>query len=363
MTPQEQIERQLRDCEKKFLDALQECPLAVTLTSAIDHRYIEVNNTFERISGWKRNEVIGRTPFDINIWVNPSDRLDYVKRLLSGGTVRDFEVRARMKDREVRVGLGYGALIEVNGETCLLSLIAVVTDVKGAEEAKQAEVVLSGMARRLIQAHEEERASVARALHEYVDRLLLLSTELDRASQKSPQWVSERNQQITDAKREIEDLTMDIQNLSHRLRSSKLEYLGLAAAAASFCKELSDEKKVEIDFTSEEIPEHLPQDVSLSLFRVLQGALQNALSHGGSQRLEVLLKGGSNEVFLTVRDSGIGFDLEDVAKAPRLDLAIMKEQLAMVGGEFSIQSQRGKGTTIQACVPLTAKSGSAEATG
>ena len=85
---------------------------------------------------------------------------------------------------------------------------------------------------------------------------------------------------------------MDLQNLSDRLHSSKLEYLGLAAVAASLCKELSAQKKVEIQFASEGMPEHLPQDVSLCLFHVLQGALQNALSHGGSQHVEVFLRGG-----------------------------------------------------------------------
>ena len=190
MTEHEQIEVQLKECERKFLNALQECPLAVTLTSAIDHRYIEVNNTFERISGWKRNEVIGRTPFDIDIWVEPSHRIAFVKRLLSGDTVRNLEVHSRLKNREVRVGLGFAALIEINGETCVLSLIAGVTDFKGAEETKQAEVMLSNMARRLIQAQDEERASVARELHDCVDRLLLLSINLDRIRQ-TPESVSE----------------------------------------------------------------------------------------------------------------------------------------------------------------------------
>jgi signal transduction histidine kinase len=183
------------------------------------------------------------------------------------------------------------------------------------------------MARRLIQAQEEERASVARELHDYVDNLLLLSANFDRVRQHVPESVSEAQEPIVEAKRQIEDLAMDIQNLSQRLRSSKLEYLGLAAAATSFCKELSNEKKVEIQFLADGIPEHLPQDVSLCLFRVLQGALQNALSHSGSQSIEVLLRGGSNEVYLTVRDSGIGLDVDEAADAPPLGLAIMKERL------------------------------------
>ena len=362
MTELERTRDALKECEKKFFKALQECPLAVTLTSAVDHRYIEVNSTFEHISGWNRDEVIGRTPFDINIWVDPSRRVAFIKQLLSGVAVRNLDVHARLKNREVWIGLGFAALIEINGETCVLSLIQGVTDFKGAEETKQAEVTLSDMARRLIHAQEEERTSVVREFHDYVDRLLLLSINLDRVRQPFPES-SEKNEDTVEAKRQIEDLVMDIQNLANRLHSSKLEYLGLATAAGSFCKELSDETKVEIQFSSEGMPEHLPQDVSLCLFRVLQGALQNALSHSGSQRVEVLLRGGSNEVYLTVRDSGIGFDADDAANAPRIGLAIMKERLRLVDGEFSVQSQRGRGTTIQARVPLHAKIDTAEAAG
>jgi PAS domain S-box-containing protein len=207
MTEHAQIEERLKECEKRFLQALQVCPLAVTLTSARDQRYIEVNETFERITGWNRNEIIGRTPFDINIWVDPSQRVDYVRRLLSEGPVRNSELRARLKNREVRIALGYGALIEINGETCVLSLIADITDSKGDEEAKRAEAALSSMGRKLIQAHDQERTRIARELHEYVDRLMLLSVDLDQLRQNPPQSV-EVSEQLAEARKQIEDLVL-----------------------------------------------------------------------------------------------------------------------------------------------------------
>jgi signal transduction histidine kinase len=76
--------------------------------------------------------------------------------------------------------------------------------------------------------------------------------------------------------------------------------LGLAAAAAGFCEELSDRQLVEIDFHSENISETLPPAISLSLFRVLQEALQNAIKHSGSRRFQVLLRGRADAVELTV---------------------------------------------------------------
>lgn len=363
MTERIQIEEALKKCEEKFLRAFRESPLSLSLTSAKDHRYIEVNETFERISGWSRNELIGRTPFDIKIWVDPSQRIDIVKRLLSEGTVRDFQVLARMRNQEVRTILIDAALVEIDGETCVLGLCADVTDLKRAEEAKQAELALSRMARRLIEAQEAERSGIARELHEYVERLTLLSVGMGHLRQDTSESVPEFSQQIEKARQEIEDLVIDIQTLSQRLHSSKLEYLGLAAAARNYCKEFSEQKKIEIDFAPENITEQIPQEVSLCLFRVLQEALQIAVNDSGSQRLRVLLGGGSNEIYLTVRNSGIGFDMENAPEALGLGLAIIKERLKLVDGELSIESQRGSGTTIHARVPLNITSERAEVAG
>jgi signal transduction histidine kinase len=79
--------------------------------------------------------------------------------------------------------------------------------------------------------------------------------------------------------------------------------------------------------------------------------------------LEVSLRRGSKDVYLTVRDSGIDFDVDNAANAPRIELAIMKERMKLVNGGFSVQSERGSGTTIQARVPLHAKIDSAERAG
>jgi signal transduction histidine kinase len=99
------------------------------------------------------------------------------------------------------------------------------------------------------------------------------------------------------------------------LHSSKLEFLGLTAAAASFCDEFSKQKKTEIEYSSDAIIEEPSPDVALCVFCVLQEALQNAASHSGAQRVQVLLRGGSNVLNLTVTDSGVGFDSIQVWQA------------------------------------------------
>jgi PAS domain S-box-containing protein len=138
ITERKEIEGALKKSEEKFSKAFKESPLAFSLTGANDHRYLEINDTFVRLTGWTREEVIGRTPFDIGIWVDPDQRIQLAKRLLAAGSVRDLEVSFRTKDGQIRTGLGSEELIEVNGEPCALSVIADITEVKRAEEAKQA---------------------------------------------------------------------------------------------------------------------------------------------------------------------------------------------------------------------------------
>lgn len=449
----------LTESEQKFFKVFRGSPLVLTLTSAIDHRYLDVNENFERITGWSRDEVIGRTPFDIGLWINPRQRVDFVKQLLSGGTVRNVEVNAYMKNGEIRKGLGSAALIEINGETCILGITADITNLHRPREAsaspvmiwmsglngpysyfnqpwfdftgrplekqvghgweesihpddlirysniykqafnrresyqvrfrlrrhdgeyrcilasamprfntdnsfagyigaaldvtepRVAEVALSKAVRSLIREQEKERTTVAQKLHEYIERLALLCIEMDRLEDTSSEPLLESGYEAGTAKQQIEDFALDIQNLSEGLRPSKLVILGLEAAASSFCKEISLQKEVEISFACEGVPDQLSQEISFCLFRVLQEALQNATGDARSPRLEVLLNGGSNGLYLTVRSLKIIFAPADALKTTGLGLTIMEERLKLVAGNLSVESHPGRGTTIQAHVP------------
>jgi PAS domain S-box-containing protein len=210
-------------------------------------------------------------------------------------------------------------------------------------ERKLAEEALSKVSQKLIEAQEQERSRLARELHDDINqRLALLSVQLNSLKQG-------------EARKQIEELASDIQALSHRLHSPKLDFLGLASAAAGFCRELSDRQGVDIAFRSENVPKDLPQGISLCLFRVLQEALQNAIKHSTSRQFQVSLKADAHEVELTVHDSGVGFEPSEAIKGPGLGLTSMRERLRLVDGELSIDSQLRRGTTIHALVPLDSK--------
>ena len=119
-----------------------------------------------------------------------------------------------------------------------------------------------------------------------------------------------------------------------------------------FCQEFGEQQKVEIDFKTHDLPSTLSPDISLGLFRVLQEALHNSAKHSGVRHFEVRLWGTSDEIHLTVSDSGAGFDREAAKESRGLGLVSMEERLKLLDGTFSIESQPKRGTTIHARAPL-----------
>ena len=124
----------LRKSEERFFKAFRESPIAVTLISARDHRYLDVNANFERMTGWRRDEVIGRSALDLGICKDPAQKLEIVQRVLSDGVIRDLEFRFYRKDGTQRVGLSSSESIEIENEPCLLSVTADITERKQIEE-------------------------------------------------------------------------------------------------------------------------------------------------------------------------------------------------------------------------------------
>jgi len=148
------------------------------------------------------------------------------------------------------------------------------------------------------------------------------------------------------------EIASDLQALAYQLHSPRLQLLGVVTAMRSFCTELSSQQHVEIQFAHEDVPKHVPPAVALCLFRVLQEALCNAIRHSGVTRFEAHLRGTSEGLWLTVRDSGVGFDPRSVETARGLGLTSMAERLKLVGGTLDIQSKVAHGTTLVARVPL-----------
>jgi len=227
-------------------------------------------------------------------------------------------------------------------------------------EQKLAEEALSSISRRLIDAQEQERSRIARELHDDINqRLALVAMGLDRQRGDLRSTTREMRSAMGKAIKQISDIVSDVHMMSHRLHCSKLDTVGLAAAAAGFCRELSKQQNVEVDFQCGGIARELPEAIALCMFRVLQEALQNAVRHSGAKHFKVSLAECTNQIALTICDEGRGFNPAEALKGSGLGLASMIERLKLVGGELLIDAGPKRGTTIRASVPFACQAQSA----
>ena len=261
-----------------------------------------------------------------------------------------IEHRLRRHDGEYRWVFSAGVPRSAN-DGSFAGYIGTALDVT---ERKLAEEALAAVSQRLIETQEEERARLGRELHDDINqRLVTLSWRLGMLAQRTPDSEAALRNAIDNVNHDVTNLVNDIQALSYGLHPPQLEYLGIAAAAASLCREMSDQQDVKVSFRAESIPQAIPQRISLCLYRILQESLQNAIKHSGVRHVEVSLCGDVDQLTLTVHDSGVGFDPDEAVKGHGLGLTSMKERLKAVQGQLFVDSRPQCGTTIRASVPLS----------
>jgi PAS domain S-box-containing protein len=343
-----QTERSFRESERRFRLVADTAPVLIWMSDT-DKLCTYFNQPWLDFTGRPIEAELG------NGWVEGVHQEDLLNcqdtyaRSFDRRESFEMQYRLRRHDGEYRWVLDVGVpRFDLDGS--FLGYIGSCLDVTTRKVAEEA---LAGVRRKLIEAHEEERSWIARELHDDINqRIALLAVELDRFEQHRPSSRKSLDY-LRQVRQGLFDLGKDIQALSHRLHSSKLDYLGIVVAARSFCREFAEQKNVEINFTHQDMPRSLPKEISLCVFRVLQESLQNAAKHSGVRFFKVDLNGTTDTVQLTVSDLGVGFDADDAINNRGLGLISMRERLQLVSGEISIESQPGGGTTIRARVPFS----------
>jgi signal transduction histidine kinase len=272
-------------------------------------------------------------------------------RLPPGSVIRFAEIGAW--ERYKFYIIGAASLVALQTALIVGLIVARAKRRRAEASLRASHLQIRDLAGRLITAQEQERARLARELHDDVgQRMSLVAIELAQLHELLPTSAVDAREQVGGLQDAVGEVASDVQGMSHRLHSSKLEYLGLAVAAGSFCKEASTHHGVKIEYAHENVPADLDKDVAINMFRVLQEALSNAVKHSGAQQCWVTLRGVHDEVKLSVIDDGRGFDAEAALRGNGLGLVSMQERLRLVNGEVVIESEPGAGTTVRASAPL-----------
>jgi PAS domain S-box-containing protein len=334
----------LRESEERFRLIANTAPVIIWMSDGtMGCSY--VNQTWLDLTGQSFDAVLGSGWTDR---IHPDDVVSCVDIYASAFDRREpfqIEFRLRRHDGEHRWIVSTG-VPRYHGDGSFAGYIGSAIDIT---ERRLAADALATIHQRLIDAQEEERAHIARELHDDVtQRLTLVGISLGALARGT---AADIRPTIDEARDEVINLANDVQALSHRLHPARLEYLGIAGASAALCRELSNQRGLAIGFTAESIPDRLSRGISVAMYRVLQEALHNAMKHSGAARIDASLRGGVDRIELTVRDFGAGFDVSTI-NGKGLGLASMKERLKAVHGRLTIVSEAQKGTTIHACVPL-----------
>lgn len=316
-------------------------------------RYLQVSQRWCADYSVERSQVLGRSHYEVFPEV-PERWKEVHRRALAGETVRAEE---DLWDRED--GATWVRWEVRPWRTSAGSVGGILIFAEDITRRKQMEEAVSDISRKLIQSQEQERARIGRELHDDINqRLAMLGVELQRL-QDDP---SEIQKHLQELQQQTSEISHDVQSLSHELHASKLEYLGVVAGIRSWCKEFGDRQGMKINFRAD-VSSRIPAEVGVTLFRILQEALHNAVKHSEVKLIGVQLSEHPSQIVLTVSDAGVGFDVEEARRGTGLGLASMEERARLVSGTIAIDSKPLNGTRIRVCVPFKPEESATRAAG
>jgi signal transduction histidine kinase len=296
-------------------------------------------------------------PFARLLWGDGESWLGPLSALFTEGRMAAMEAALRTKNGEALPVLFAASWLGGEDHPGIVCVAQDISDWKQTQEQlrhKQQELEI--LTERLIAAQEDERARLARELHDdLTQRLAAVAIDagrLERLLSSSDVRTRDLLQRI---RREMADLSRDIHGLSRRLHPSTLDDLGLVAAIESESRVFFDRGGPPVDVAASGSFDDLPKGNQVALYRIVQEALRNIYKHSGADEVRIRLSREGGNVRLSIADNGRGFDDRSPASNGGIGLASMEERVRLMGGRIEIRSAPGQGTTIVIAVPAGAE--------
>lgn len=349
-----QAEAQLRESNRRFSTIFHASPVGKCITRFADGVFLDANESFAKITGHAREELLGRSSLDINYWLDPADRAQLVQSLAENGFARDWEVGFRRKDGSIGHSLRSLERLTLDGEDCILTALSDITERKlNEEELRVSRERLETLSRQLIATQESERRHLARELHDEIGQELT-SIKLNLKTLE-PALPAETNL-IRDTLAIAEQALQQVRSLALDLRPSMLDDIGLAPALR-WCLDRQAHRSGFAPYFLAEPPELTASpEVAITCFRVMQESLTNIARHAQARNVRVEVRQYESAIDLQVQDDGIGFDVtaatDQATRGASVGLVGMRERAELIGGLIDIESSTATGTTIHARFPL-----------
>ena len=337
-----------------YTRSLIEASLDPLVTISADGKIMDVNKATELATGVPREQLIGSDFSDY--FTEPEKAREGYKEVFSKGSVRDYPLAIRHRSGHVTEVL-YNATTYKNMAGDVQGVFAAardITQLKRTEEVLRAsEKQLRSLSSRLLSAQEEERKRIAGEIHDSISSSLsAVKFSLDNALMEM-----ERGTATPESLRTLIAITQNAIEESRRimtdLRPSILDDLGVISTIGWFCREFGktySNIRIEKKLTLQE--DEVPDPLKIVIFRLIQEAFHNITKYSKAGSVNLCLGKKDYTIELTVKDDGVGFDLNSINFRKGLGLTSMRERTELSGGSFTIESSKGAGTLIRASWPL-----------
>jgi PAS domain S-box-containing protein len=339
----------LRKSEERFRELFENAKDAYYVHD-LNGKYISVNRAAERLCGYPREEIIGRSFIDFIA----ADQLELVSENLGRKLIAEGETAY---ETELIAGDGGRLPIEVNSHLIYENGVAIGVQgiARDITARKQAEDALQRYPRQLIEAQEAERQRIARELHDQIGQVLTAVHLNLKAIWETCESASSRAL-IDEGVAIVDEAIGQVRDLSFELRPSLLDDLGLAAALRWYADRFAQRTGIRVTTSIglPELPKRLRRELETACFRIVQEALTNVARHAQAGAVVLEVKRQNDEVRLFVIDDGHGFDVRDQNLAPfttQVGLRGMRERALALNGRLEIESSPSHGTKICAHFP------------
>jgi PAS domain S-box-containing protein len=359
----------------------------ILLVDPVNGRVFDANPFLTDLLGYTRDELLGKELWEIGLFRDIVSNKAAFRTLQEKGYIRYDDLPLRTHDGR-GIEVEFVSNVYPVGETQVIQCnIRDVTDKKRAEDElrrahdqlevrvrertaelgrtnesltaeiarrERAEADRRDLQRRLTTAQEDERQRIARELHDQMGQhMAALGLGLKVVKDLSPD-PSPSRERLDGLLRLADRIGRELHRLALDLRPTALDDLGLQSALANYAEEWAERTGVEIDYHSTGLAGgRLPAGVETALYRVVQEALMNVHKHAGARRVSVLLQGSAGEVVAVIEDDGRGFEPDPgPAAEQRLGVLGMRERVGLLGGQLTVDTTPGRGTTVIARVPL-----------
>ncbi len=358
-----EAEKALRSSEIRFRSVWENSVEGMRLTDK-NGTIVAVNEAFCRMIEMKNQDLIDK-PLTIT-YKGEIDRESMLRKYQVHFKERNFPSHLEQKfilstGKTIYLDSSHTFVDIESGSPLLLSVFRDVTEVKTVEnELRNSQKELRALSANLQSAREEERAHIAREIHDELGQILTaVKMDISLLSDSITEAKNEENWDVVlelkSIDKLIDDLIYKVRNIATELRPDVLDHLGLVAAIEWQSHEFQFRNRIECTFTHNISNIILSEEQKTAIFRIFQEALTNVVRHSNATKVDVILNKEQNDLTLKVKDNGRGITEKELTNIKSIGIIGMRERSFILGGEISIFSKENEGTTVLLKIPLSAE--------